>query len=70
MHQRRNRRHREEAKAAAVDPIAMTIAIWLGLVVCVTAAGHIAQDAARQSSLSSQPLQSLSQIPAAVPLGG
>lgn len=69
----RDRRNQQESEAASIDPIAMTLAIWLGVVVSITALGRLAQDAQLQAGLQAAPVQSLSQVgqsPQFVPLGG
>ncbi len=68
----RPRRRREESKAATYDPIAMTLAIWLGLVVSITTMGRLAQDAQAQADMRSNPVQTLTQLrqfPQSVPTG-
>jgi hypothetical protein len=48
----RNSKKREETQAAPLDPIALTLALWLGLVVGVTALIRLSENAnaARQQA--------------------
>ena len=55
MPQPANRKNREQDGSAALDPIALTLAIWLGIVVCITAFGRLAQDGAAQAGQQSEP---------------
>ena len=52
MRDGRNDRERERSEAAPLDPIALTLAIWLGTVVLATALGRLVEDAAARAALA------------------
>jgi len=47
----RERRKQAEAEAAPLDPIALTLALWLGLVVGVTGLIRLSENAAANAAL-------------------
>lgn len=51
MRHQRNPRNQEKSEANGLDPIALTIALWLGLVVSVAAIGRMSQQAIAQANL-------------------
>lgn len=51
MQQQPNRRNQGKSEAAGLDPIALTIALWLGLVVSVAAIGRMSAEAMVQANL-------------------
>ena len=53
-----HRRASDQTEAAPLDPVALTLAIWLGLVVSVTALGRLGQAAMAQAAAQSQLQQS------------
>lgn len=49
------RRRRSEAQAATLDPVALSLAIWLALTVAIVAVGRISQNTAEPSRASPAP---------------